>query len=75
MRGKTPKEKDLDSGDIELAINRTLARFPIPKKLNGVYDNYQLPILEVLERYELERFNVSEEKKGEDLFYLQIKLA
>ncbi|KKT30621.1 MAG: hypothetical protein UW41_C0013G0011 [Candidatus Collierbacteria bacterium GW2011_GWC2_44_18] len=75
VRGKTPKEKDLDSGDIELAINRTLARFPIPKKLNGVYDNYQLPILEVLERYELERFNVSEEKKGEDLFYLQIKLA
>ena len=44
-------------------------------KLEGVYDNYQLPILEVLERYELEIFEIVEEKKGEDLFYLQIKLA
>ena len=75
VRGETPKEKKLNNGDIELAINRTLARFPLPIKLEGVYDNYQLPILEVLERYELEIFEIVEEKKGEDLFYLQIKLA
>ncbi|NCP46995.1 hypothetical protein AUJ42_00145 [Candidatus Collierbacteria bacterium CG1_02_44_10] len=75
VRGETPKEKDLHSGDIELAINLTLARFPIPKKLEEVYDNYQVPILEVLERYGLEIFSVSEEKKREDLFYLQIKMV
>jgi hypothetical protein len=75
VRGEIPERRDVGFGDIELSINRTLARFPIPKRLEGVYDNYQQPIIEILERYGLELSEIFEERKGEDLYYLQIKLA
>lgn len=75
VRGEVPENKYCGPEEVELSINRTLARFPLPKKLSGLYGNYQIAVLEVLSKYGIEPVDVSEEKKGDDLFYLQIKLV
>ena len=57
--------------NLEYVVNRTLARFPVPRKLLGVYDNYEEPILAKLNELGLSYTSVTEVEQ-DGLYYVQL---
>ena len=59
---------------LEAAVNTSLARFPIPRRLIGVYDDFTLPVRAVLERYfpDSKEMEVCVLRKSSELYYLQV---
>lgn len=59
---------------VEAAINKSLARFPIPRKLAGVYEDFTIPVLDVVTRIypSIQGLQTRVLQKGSGLYYLQV---